>query len=104
MLYNGVQPPDDITLQRPGALYKARWMSKIIYTFKIVLLSKQQLYWSIIASSGLVKPKRFVDFCIHRYISWCINCIVALADPGNVKVCYTRFKFTKVLIESDPKR
>ena len=83
MLYIRLQPRDDITLQRPGALYKARWMSKIIYAFKIVLLSKPKSYWRIIDTSCLVKPKRFVDFCIQCYISWCINCIVALEGPGN---------------------
>ena len=34
-------PPAGFSLQRPGALHKARWMAKLIYSLKIVLLSNQ---------------------------------------------------------------
>ena len=31
----------EVSLQKPGALHKARWMSKLIYALKIVLLKSQ---------------------------------------------------------------
>ena len=41
IIYIEIQPSYDITLQRPGVVSKARWMSKVSCALKIVLLSKQ---------------------------------------------------------------
>ena len=83
LIYIGIEPSRGITLQRPGAISKARWMSKVIYALKIVLLSKQNLLQTIIDTTCLKKHKCFVDFCINCYISYWINCRVASAAPGN---------------------
>ena len=83
LIYIGIEPSRGITLQRPGAISKARWMSKVIYALKIVLLSKQNLLQTIIETTCLTKLKRFADFCINCYIPWWINCTVASAAPGN---------------------
>ena len=41
LIYIEIQPFHGIILQRPGAVSKARWMSKVIYALKIIFLSKQ---------------------------------------------------------------
>ena len=33
--------PENYTMKRPGALHKARWMAKLLYSTKIVLLENE---------------------------------------------------------------
>ena len=83
LIYVGIKPSLGITIKRPGAVSKARWMSKVIYALKICLLSKQNSIKEIIDSTQLKKLKRFVEFCVNCYIPYWINCTVASAAPGN---------------------
>ena len=41
LIYIGLQPSQGFTLQRPGAVSKARWMSNVIYTLKIVFFTTE---------------------------------------------------------------
>ena len=56
---------------------KARWMSKILYSSKIVLLSgliEQELAKSaIFGKVQLIKVKEFVKFVLFAYILWWIT-------------------------------
>ena len=83
LIYTKIQSSLGFTPQRPGAVSRARWMSKVIYSLKIVLLSHQNSVKSIFDTTCLNKLKCFVDFCINCYIPYWINCTVASAAPGN---------------------
>ena len=41
LTYIGLQSSQGFTPQRPGAVFRAKWMIKVIYVLKIVLLSQQ---------------------------------------------------------------
>jgi hypothetical protein len=41
LIFLGITPPRGIRFVAPGAMHQARWMSKIIYTFKIWMFRKQ---------------------------------------------------------------
>ena len=61
------------TIQRPGALSRARWMCKILYTLKTVLLSersKEPPMFAFLNYDVLCKLKRFANFCVKIYIPW----------------------------------
>lgn len=72
---------------RPGALHKARWMSKLLYTAKIELLSKkitQELpKGAVFAAGQQQKVKRFVQFFVFCYVSWWLTAPVPATAPLN---------------------
>ena len=41
LLVTKVAEPRGFTMKRPGALHKARWMSKLLYAMKMTLLSEE---------------------------------------------------------------
>ena len=57
-----------------GALHKARWMSKILYAIKIVLLSTQikESSAEVLARGQLPKLQEFVNFVMYVY---CVLCM-----------------------------
>jgi len=66
-------------MHRPGALHKARWMAKIIYSVKLFLLKDvihaQLPRGRIFASGQIVKLQHFVDFVVYVYVEWwCSAC------------------------------
>lgn len=72
-------------LVRPGALHKARFMSKILYCIKIVLLNKKIAVAgaTVLGRGQLPKVKRFVQFVVFCYVPWWITAPVASAAPMN---------------------
>ena len=72
---------------RPGALHRARWMSKMIYCVKLDLLGTkidEELPKGAVFGSGqLQKVKKFVKFVVFCYIPWWLTCPVAAAAPSN---------------------
>ena len=72
---------------RPGALSRARWMSKMIYCIKLDLLGtkiEEELPKGEVFGSGqLQKVKKFVKFVVFCYIPWWLTCPVAAASPSN---------------------
>ena len=75
------------TFNRPGALHKARWMAKILYSLKMVLLSdkiEDELpKGSVFASGQLQKIQTFVKFCVFVYVPWWLTSPNSAAAPYN---------------------
>ena len=71
---NNLSDEDAVVFHRPGALHKARFMSKLLYSFKIVLLSRKIISefdkGSVFGSNQLPKMERFVTFVTFVYIPW----------------------------------
>lgn len=61
-------------IQKPGAVNKARWMSKILYCLKLALLENKIVEelpkGTVFASGQREKITRFVDFVIRVYVRW----------------------------------
>ena len=72
---------------RPGALHRARWMSKMIYCIKLDLLSEKIFdelpRGKVFASGQHKKIKRFVQFFIFCYVSWWLTAPVPASAPSN---------------------
>ena len=92
--------PEDITtfegFQRPGALHKARWMSKILYTMKMVLLNRKILELpkgTVFAAQQFSKICKFLQFVVYCYVPWWLTAPVPTSAPIN------DLKFVKTLIE-----
>ena len=64
ILYLTGECEEGFTFKRPGALHKARWMAKLIYSIKIVLLSENISYElekdAVLTNPQLLKLQRFV--------------------------------------------
>ena len=72
--------------KRPGALHKARWMAKILYCIKIVLLDTKIMEFAkgkIVSTTQMKKLKQFVQFVIYCYIPWWLTAPVSSAAPSN---------------------
>merc|ERR1712240_679492 len=72
---------------RPGALHRARWMSKMIYCLKIDLLSNKIIEelpkGTVYASGQQQKIKSFVHFFIFCYASWWLTSPIPASAPLN---------------------
>jgi hypothetical protein len=77
--------------RQPGALHKARWMSKLLYSIKICMLEQQisDLPRGTIANvQQREKVKHFVNFCTLIYCPWWMKCSTAVEAPWNDIVLY----------------
>ena len=87
LLYLSGECNKDFQFQRPGALHKARWMAKLIYSIKIVLMGEKIAgelgSGEVLSKTQLSKLQKFVQFCIYVYIPWWLTCPVASAAPLN---------------------
>ena len=88
LLYlNADEDGHEVKFQKPGALHKARWMSKLIYSIKIDLLSKQIMdnlpKGSIFSVAQKPLIERFVQFVIFVYVPWWLTCPIAANAPKN---------------------
>ena len=66
-----------IKLRRPGAIHKARWMSKILYTLKICLLKeqiKQLPKGTVTTPQQQTKFNDFAMFIVYVYADWWLQC------------------------------
>ena len=73
-------------LMQPGALHKARWMAKILFSLKIVLLGPQLESLpkgTVLVSQTLKKITQFAQFVVFCYVPWWIKCAVASDAPLN---------------------
>lgn len=68
--------------RRPGALHKARWMSKILYSIKIVLLNKK-IEGTVLGRGQLPRLKRFIKFVVTCYVPWWLTASIASTAPYN---------------------
>ena len=66
----------DFKFKRPGALHRARWMSKLLYSIKMVILSEEIRKQSnnkskrVFQKGQLKKIQDFVKFSIFNYVPW----------------------------------
>ena len=72
---------------RPGAMHKARWMAKLLYAIKMVLLGsiiqRDLPKGQIFARGQLVKLKRFVLFTVFYYVPWWLTSPISSSAPKN---------------------
>ena len=72
------------TIRKPGAMHKARWMSKVLYSIKICLLKNQI---SVLPKGTITifhqqeKMKEFVVFVVNVYCNWWLTCQSASFAP-----------------------
>ena len=100
VLYLSGQPDKGFCFYRPGAMHRARWMAKLIYTIKMVLLAgkiNDELdSGAVFAAGQLEKIQRFVYFCIFTYVPWWMACPVSSTAPKNDMVLWNTCKqYTK---------
>ena len=74
-------------IQKPGAIHHARWMGKLLSSFKIVILAKEissKLPKDTIFTVGqLEKLERFVQFAVLVYIPWWLTSPIPQDAPQN---------------------
>ena len=71
---------------RPGASHNSRWMAKLLYSIKLVLLNKiisQLPKGTIFALQQLPKLQRIVQFVVFCYIPWWLSVPISSAAPTN---------------------
>ena len=64
-------------LQRPGAMHKTRWMSRLIYTLKLALLEGRIVALprgAITMGHQEQKVRAFAHFITHIYATWWLTC------------------------------
>lgn len=80
-----------VEFNSPGAVHKARWMAKLIYSLKLVLLEMriQELpKGTITTNSQVPKLRQFVNFVVLVYCKWWFQCTVAVDAPWNTLDLY----------------
>ena len=86
LLYLDGLSNNDVSLKRPGALHKARWMAKLLYSIKIVLLQhtiSSLPPGTVTAKQQSEKLGDFVTFVCLIYSSWWNTCTIAVDAPWN---------------------
>ena len=66
-----------VVLQRPGAMHKARWMAKLLYTLKLALLEQRIAlppHGIITTRKQVPQIRTFVHFITHIYATWWLTC------------------------------
>ena len=83
----------ELTFKRPGAIHKARWMAKLLYSIKITLLENdiaQLPQGTVTTKHQLPKIRDFVMFATIIYSSWWITCSNTADAPWNDLDLYKR--------------
>ena len=89
LLYIEGKPESSENLQTCGAMHKARWMSKILYAIKMILLEKeinklpQGKVWSGKGTAQMDKLHEFVKFCVFVYAPFWFKAHSILYAPMN---------------------
>jgi hypothetical protein len=81
---DGVEEDKMITFRRPGALHKARWMAKLLYSIKICLLEQHIAKLpsgTITTTHQVAKIWDFVNFATLIYSAWWMSCNSAVDAP-----------------------
>jgi hypothetical protein len=79
LLFLGAALPADATIHQPGALHRARWMAKLIYSLKIYLFRFQFR----LTSHELLGLSRFNVFVMKVYLKAWYTCQCATSAPRN---------------------
>jgi len=80
-----------VKFKQPGALHKARWMAKLLYSLKICLLESEiekLPTGTITAKHQLPKLRDFVNFATLVYSSWWLAADSAIDAPYNDLLLY----------------
>ena len=81
------EEPNPITIRRPGAIHRARFMGKLLYSIKIDLLSHKITAnlppGAVFGKSQAQKIERFVKFAVFCYVSWWFTAPVSVYAPVN---------------------
>ena len=89
--------------RRPGALHKARWMSKLLYCLKIHLLTDQihtlLPKGAVFSAKQDEKISKFVEFSVYCYIPWWVRCRNAASAPLNDLKLIKAFSLYKTVEE-----
>lgn len=86
LLYLGCTSNPDFNFKCPGAMHKARWMAKLLYSVKIVILQKEISSLppgTITTKQQLRKLHDFVTFVCLVYSTWWNTCTQAVDAPWN---------------------
>lgn len=85
LMYLSSSVPDNYTMQKPGATHKARWMGKLLYALKIVILEKAiaKISPKPYSRHQIEKIKRFTNFLVHIYVPWWFTCSTSATAPSN---------------------
>lgn len=79
--------PMEAKVRRPGAVHRARWMAKALYTLKIELLHKGNEKQIKLTARELASIQRFNRFVIHIYLeSWFTCNSVTEAAVNDLKI------------------
>ena len=90
LVYLKKVPNEFKKFQKPGAHNHTRWMSKLLYSLKMVLLSSQiqelpegTIFDDSPSRTQLVKLTSFVQFVVFCYVPWWITASHASSAPTN---------------------
>ena len=79
LLYLGGIDQESITFKKPGASHHARWMSKMIYSLKIVMFSNHP---NVDVCQEIVNTLiKYCNFCTKVYVPWWVTCQNASMAP-----------------------
>ncbi|KAJ8400712.1 hypothetical protein AAFF_G00394810 [Aldrovandia affinis] len=82
-----------VTFQRLGALHKAQWMAKLLYTLKLALMEQHITFPpqdTITTRQQVLKIRVFADFITHMYATWWLTCDTAIEAAWNYLTLYHR--------------
>ena len=76
-----------LQFHQPGAMHKARWMAKLLYAIRMVMLAPKILAelpkGAVFGVGQLEKVRRFVRFVVTCYVPWWLTAPVAAYAPTN---------------------
>ncbi|KAJ4925994.1 hypothetical protein JOQ06_008179, partial [Pogonophryne albipinna] len=101
-LDTGGEEQTAVTFQRPGALHKARWMAKLLYTLKLALM-KQHIallpQGTITTRQQVPKIRAFDIFITHIYAKWWLTCEKSVDAAWNDLTLYHHLQAYKAVDE-----
>ena len=87
LFYLGDSSQERVQFLQPGALHKARWMAKILYSIKMVMLApkimSQLPRGAVFGARQLGRLQSFVKFVVTCYVPWWLTAPVAAYAPTN---------------------
>ena len=87
LLFTSEDSPPTFSFKRPGALHKARWMARLIYILKAVLLEDRISdlpRGTITSQAQLPKLRSFAMYTALVYCKWWFQCSVTVDAPLNM--------------------
>ncbi len=91
-----------VTFPRPGALHKARWMAKLLYTLKLALMEQHIALLpqgTITTRQQVPKIRAFAIFITHIYAKWWLTCEKAVDAAWNDLTLYHHLQAYKAVDE-----